>query len=180
MEYLNKKLKKIISFFVVIFIIVLVVTIICLLMLKYEVEGENNMPFELSQMVVVSTAEGIDTEGENTWNFELVQNNDIYINIAKNKNYKQTEIIKNITIDNFVINSQPVEGNLVIYRPSSDENKTYEYKEEYIVSDSLTYKGEETTNLKELNLANQGGVISLRYTIENLRNIFIRGCRNNT
>ena len=58
--------------------------------------------------------------------------------------------------------------------------KTYEYKEEYIVSDSLTYKGEETTNLKELNLANQGGVISLRYTIENLRNIFIRGCRNNT
>lgn len=180
MEYLNKKLKKIISFFVVIFIIVLIVTIICLLMLKYEVEGENNMPFELSQMVVVSTAEGIDTEGENTWNFNLVQNNDIYINIAKNKNYKETEIIKNITIDNFVINSKPAKGNLVIYRPSSDENKTYEYKEEYIVNDSLTYKGEEATNLKELNIANQGGVISLRYTIENLRNILIRGRRDNT
>lgn len=62
MEYLNKKLKKIVRLFIILFIIILIITIIGLLMLKYEVEGENNMPFELSQLVVVSTAEGIETE----------------------------------------------------------------------------------------------------------------------
>ncbi len=179
MEDFNTKLKKIIRFFIVIFILVLIVTIICLLMLKYEVEGEDNMPFELSQIVVVSTAEGIDTEGESTWNFELVQNNDIYIQISKNKNYKQTEIIKNIIIDNFTINKAPAEGEIVIYRPSASENKTYEYLEEYIVEDSLTYQGEESTSLTALTVANQGGVISLRYTIQNLRNILIRRRRDN-
>lgn len=62
MEDFNKKVKKIIYFFTAIFVIALIVTIICLLMLKYEVEGEDNMPFELSQIVVVSSAEGVFTE----------------------------------------------------------------------------------------------------------------------
>lgn len=176
----NKKLKKVISFFVVVFIIFLVATVIGLLMLKYEVEGENNMPFELSQMVVVSTAEGVDTEGENTWNFNLVQNNDIYIHIARNKNYKKTEIIKNIIIDNFVINTNPAKGKITVYKPSANEEKTYEYSDEYIITDSLVYAGEEETNMKNLKIANQGGVIALRYTIEDLRNIFIRRPRDST
>lgn len=62
MEDFNKKVKRIIYFFIAVFVIALIVTIICLLMLKYEVEGENNMPFELSQIVVVSSAEGITAE----------------------------------------------------------------------------------------------------------------------
>lgn len=70
MEYFNKKLKKIVHLFIVLFIIVLIITIIGLLMLKYEVEGENNMPFELSQLVVVSTAEGIETERRKCMEFE--------------------------------------------------------------------------------------------------------------
>lgn len=168
MEYFNKKLKKIITFFAVLFIIFLIVTIICLLMLKYAVEGENNMPFELSQMVVVSTAEGLDVEGEKTWNFNLVQSNDIYIHITKNKSYKETQIIKNITIDNFLINNEPSKGEIIVYRPSEDENKTYEYTEDYIVKESLVYRGEEATSLKELTIANQGGVIAFRYAIQDL------------
>lgn len=62
MEYFNEKIKKIVNFCIAIFILSLIVTIIWFLMLKYEVEGESNMPFELSQMVVVSTAEGIDVK----------------------------------------------------------------------------------------------------------------------
>ena len=54
---IRSKLKGIIRFFVVVFILTLIITIVCLLMLKYSVEGENNMPFELSQLIVVSTAE---------------------------------------------------------------------------------------------------------------------------
>ena len=169
MEDFNKKIKKIIYFFIAVFIIALIVTIICLLMLKYEVEGEDNMPFELSQMVVVSTA-----EGENTWNFNIVQNNDVYIHISKNKNYKETEIIKNVIIDNMVIDEAPEKGRIVVYRPSDSRDATYEYGEDYEVKESLIYEGAEETNLKELNLANQGGVIALRYCNSELRKIFIR------
>ena len=55
---MNDEIKKIIHIFIIIFITVLIVTIIALLILKYNVEGENNMPFELSKIMVVSSAEG--------------------------------------------------------------------------------------------------------------------------
>lgn len=174
MEDFQKKVRKIINFFIAVFIIALVVTIICLIMLKYEVEGENNMPFELSQIVTVSTAEGITAEGEATWNFDLVQNNDVYLHISKNKNYRETEIIKNITIDSFKINNKPPKGEIVIYKPSKHENKNFEYLDEYIVSDSLVYQGSENTNLKDLQISNQGGVITVRFCNKNLRKILIR------
>ena len=42
----------------IIVIAVLIVVIIALLILKYEVEGEKNMPFRISKIIVVSSAEG--------------------------------------------------------------------------------------------------------------------------
>ncbi len=59
---LKMRLKGVIRFVITTVILTLIITIICLLMLKYSVEGENNMPFELSQLIVVSTAEGLDVE----------------------------------------------------------------------------------------------------------------------
>lgn len=107
--------------------------------------------------------------GESTWDFDLVQNNDIYFNLLKNKNYREIEIIKTITINNFQINNEPQIGEVVIYRPSKDESKTFEYLEEYIVNDELVFQGSEATNLKELQIANQGGVITIRCANQNLR-----------
>lgn len=170
MHEFGLKAKNVIRFCIVVFVLTLIITIICLLMLKYAVEGENNMPFELSQLIVVSTAEGIDAEGEeNTWNFDLVQNNDIYLYISKNKNYKDTEIIKSITLNNFKIEDGPKLGEIAIYRPSEDEGKIYEYKEEYIIDNSITYTGNEFTNAKKLEVANQGGILLLRISNKNLK-----------
>lgn len=104
---LKMKAKAVVRFCIIVFVLTLVITIVCLLMLKYSVEGENNMPFELSELIVVSTAEGIDIEGDKHWNFNLVQNNDMYLYISKNKNYKETEIIKNITLSNFKMDKAP-------------------------------------------------------------------------
>ena len=39
-------------------IIILIIAVIALLVLKYEVEGEQNMPFKLSSIIVISNAEG--------------------------------------------------------------------------------------------------------------------------
>ena len=174
MEDISKKLKKVIYFFIAVFIIALIAIIIFLLMLKYEVEGEGNMPFEISQMVVVSTAEGIEKTGENNWNLDLIQNNDIYLHISKNKNYKREEIIKNIKLSNFIITNNPQKGEIAIYRPSKSEGKVFEYNDEYIINDSLVFQGTEDTNLKELEIANQGAVITFRCSNKNLRRIQFR------
>ena len=174
MEDLEFKSKRVIRFFTIVFIISLIIIIICLLMLKYSVEGEGNMPFEISQLLVISTAEGIDTEGENVWNLNLMQNNDVYLYISKNKNHKETEIIKSITLDNFEITNAPKVGKLVIYRSSSNEGKNFEYLEEYEIDDKIIYAGSEESNTKNLEIANQGGVIEFRICNNEIREIFYR------
>lgn len=166
----DKTIKKIINTFIVIFITILIATIIVLLIMKYQVEGENNMPFELSKIMVISTAEGVDIsneESETKWNLNLIQNNDIYLEIAKNKNYKDTEIIDEIIVDNFNIEEAPKKGVLKIYKPSTEE-ATYKNSEENEIHESLIYKGKEKSSVKDLEIANQGGLILFRYSIEGL------------
>ena len=160
-------MKRIIKTAVTLFIVILIIIIIVLLILKYQIEGEKNMPFKLGKIMIISTAEGVHKEeAEETWNLNIMQNNDIYIEIDKNKNYKDTEIIEKITLDNFKIISNSEVGEITIYKPTTNENKTYEYLDEFIVNDKLEYIGSTQTNIKNLEIANQGGMILLRYTIK--------------
>ena len=53
-----------------------------ILVLRYQVEGESNMPFKLTKISIVESVEGIETESaEEKWNINVNQNNDIYIYI---------------------------------------------------------------------------------------------------
>lgn len=163
--------KKIIHIFIAIFITVLIATIIALLILKYNVEGEENIPFEVSKIMVVSTAEGIENEDKQTknkWNLRLIQNNDIYLEISKNKNYEETEIIDKIIIDNLEIREPPKKGTIRLYKPTQKENTTYENIEENEIKERLEYIGKENSNTKNLEIANQGGLLLFRYTLEDL------------
>ena len=84
---------------VIIFAILFIAGIISL---KYNVEGEGNPPFNLSKISIISNIDGTDTEDtENKWNLEVNQNNDIYLYIKKNENYKYTETISSVVINNF-------------------------------------------------------------------------------
>lgn len=65
------KMRSVVRFAISVAILTLIITIVCLLMLKYSVEGENNMPFELTQLIAVSTAEGIDAERRKHMEFRL-------------------------------------------------------------------------------------------------------------
>lgn len=164
MEDLKPKVKKVVQFIITVVVTALVITTVCLLMLKYSVEGESNMPFKLEQLVIVSTAEGMDIEGtENLWNFDIMQNNDIFLYIAKNKSYKETEIIKNITINNIKIEEKPSKGNVVVYKPSQLDGQVYENKDEYKIENEVTFIGSEETNAKNLEISNQGGILMLRF-----------------
>ena len=169
MEKMNKKMKKITKLATVLFIAVLILIIVVLLILKYQVEGEKNMPFKLGKIMIISTAEGIHKdETEATWDLDVVQNNDVYIEIDKNKNYKDTEIIDKIVLDNLKVISPMKVGELVIYRPTTNENKAYEYIDEFIIKDKLEYVGSKQTNIKNMEVANQGGMLLFRYCIKNI------------
>lgn len=164
-------IKKVIRIFIAIFITILIATIIALLILKYNVEGEDNMPFELSKIMVISTGEGRDIteeQTENKWNLEIVQNNDIYLEISKNKNYEEIEIIDKIIIDNLQVVEAPNIGTIKLYKPTQKENITYENIEENEIKEKLEYTGKENTSIKNLEIANQGGLILFRYAIEDL------------
>ena len=160
----KSKINKLILKSAYVVIIVLIIAVIALLILKYEVEGEKNMPFKLSSIIIVSNAEGYQEEQnlEYKWDVEVYQINDIYLNIEKNKNYKETEVIKSIVIDNIQVNKIPQVGKIEIYRPSSDSFQTYSYKEEYRIEGKTEFIGDTSSDIKNLRISNQGNTIMFR------------------
>ena len=93
----------------VIFIIVIILFIAGVISLKYNVEGEANLPFELSKISIISSVEGTDNEdAQNKWNLTVNQNNDIYLYIKKNDNYLLLVLmamsVKRMLVKNRLIN----------------------------------------------------------------------------
>ena len=160
----TEKKKQIIKLCVAISIVVIILLLVGIAMIKYEVEGDKNMPFNLSKIVVVSGAEGGENQEEGAWNFNVYQNNDIYFFIDKNNDYtgKDTSIDK-ISIENVNIIEQPKQGEIKAYMPSSVGERLYNYSEEYIVEDKLEYRGAVKSNSQTLEIGKQGGNVLIRF-----------------
>lgn len=166
---MSMKKNKIIKRVLVLSMIIIITLIVGSIIIKYQVEGETNMPFKVSRIMVISSAQGIQKdESESKWDLQLVQNNDIYIDIAKNKNYQETEVIDKVIVDNFSRDTEPIKGIIKTYRPNDKENGVYVNAEEFLVNEKLEYTGGEKSNIKNLEIANQGGLILLRYVNEGL------------
>lgn len=165
-----KQLTKTKSFHIcmIVVIIFIILFMVGMLILRYNVEGETNMPFNLSKIAIISTQEGIDDGQTNTrWSFDVHQSNDIYLYIDKNDKYNKTEVIKSIYVDNFKIEGKNTD-NIKLYKPDIDEeNIIFKYKEENIIQ-SLEYIGEVESDLKNLKIANQGGIIVFRCSNNNI------------
>ncbi len=157
-------------------IIILVSAIIAIfvvsVILKYHVEGEDNLPFQVSKIMVISNAYGMQKENtEYHWDLDVIQNNDIYIDIVKNKNSEAQEIIDKIIFSDFEIESAPKKGKIVKYNPQSVDNGVYRNEEQYEISQKLEYIGsEEKSDIKNLQVSNQGGLVFLRIINQNLGN----------
>ena len=164
-EITNKKIFHLIMLIIIITIILFLAGVI---ILKYNVEGETNMPFKINKISIISSSEGIDKEATDTkWAFDLYQSNDVYIYIDKNKNYSKSELIKSINIENINIDANNKE-NIKIYKPSSQaENLIFKNSDENIV-ESIEYVGDVETNLTNLKISNQGGIIAFRCSNNNL------------
>lgn len=162
---LNKKLFHVIMITVIIFVILCVAGI---LVLRYQVEGETNMPFKITKISIVESVEGIENQGATEkWNLNVNQNNDIYIYIEKNSNYGKTEIIEDVQINNIVTNKQNEKGEKKLYKPVVDEKRMFINSPENEITE-ITYTGELASNIKEQKISNQGGIVAFRYGINNI------------
>lgn len=149
----------------IIAVLVILIVIVGAIMTKYEIEGETNLPFQLTNIMVISTADGI-SDGTNQ--LEVVQSNDLYLTIEKNENYDGQEMIKQISIENISILSKPVKGYVAFYRPNNKGEIIYQYQEEFLLDNSVIYQGGSATDLRTLTISNQGGIIGFRTCVKGI------------
>lgn len=165
----NKTLKKCL----ILLFLALIFSVVLFIMYKYHVEGEKNIPFSITKLITISSAETEDLEqNDGLYQANIVQNNDIFIAIEKNKNYSKEDSIKSITFNNFNIIKQGSVGKIKIYR-TSEEQKKYKYSENYEMKDSIEYLGDLNTNLKmeKMTIANQGGLLEFSIILDELGKI---------
>lgn len=156
----------------VIFIMFIIIFIVGVISLKYNVEGEVNLPFYLSKISIISSVEGIDNkeDSENKWNLNVNQNNDIYLYIKKNDNYKDTESIESVKLNNFNIENTSKIGDVKLLKPdSSIDSSIFKNTIENEVN-NIEFIGSIDSSIKDLKISNQGGLVIFRYAINNVGN----------
>ena len=154
---------------VFILILAILALIVAIIMIKYDKEGEKRMPFSISKILLVSTANGnAKDDGLNIWNIDVGQVNDVYIFIKRMD--ESEDIIKEVKIENFTVNTPPQKGELKIYRPTGELSNLYAHSEQSYLEDSITYVGGQIDDMKALEIANTGGIIGFRTALDNIGN----------
>lgn len=159
----RKSLVKRCLFIVALAIIFLVVVLI---MARYEEEGEKEIPFYISKILLVSSVDGEAKENEtNIWDIEVSQVNDVYVYLNRGGNKEET--IKSVSFQNFKNNLNP-ESNFKVYRPTGDLEKLYTYSEEDYRNSIIEFLGTIKDDMKNLEIANIGGMCGFRIANENI------------
>ena len=69
----QEKSKKFFKISLIVIVFAIIIAVIALLILKYQVEGETNLPFSLKNITIISSADGINKEdAENKWNVDII------------------------------------------------------------------------------------------------------------
>ena len=165
--------KKAFHISILIVMVAIILFVLGIIVLQYNIEGETNMPFILNKIAIISSVEGTDKEaGSNRWAFDVSQNNDINLYIEKNKNYDKQEAIKSILIDNIEIQRNSEKGKINFYRPNTTESGVYFKNVEENLVQTIEYKGAMQTDLKKLEISNQGGLIMFRVANDKVAEYF--------
>ena len=162
----KEKKKQIIKLCVAVLVFAIIIILVAAIMIRYQVEGDKNMPFNLSKIIIVSTAEGNETKGKKKWNFDVLQNNDVYIYIDRNENYwGEEKTIKSVRLENINISKTPSKGEIKVYMPNSVEGRIFDYSDEYLVQEGkLEYKGGIESNTQTLEIGTNGGSLLLSFS----------------
>ena len=163
---MNTNLKDKIKMCLAVGSLAIIIIMVFIIVVQYQVEGEKNMPYTLSKITIISTAEGDQEtkDTENKWNLNVNQNNDIYFFIENNEESKEQALLESVTIQNIEITAKPQKGTVKVYMPNSEEGRTFTYSDDYLVNNTLTYKGAKTSNAKNLEIGSKGGSCIIRFS----------------
>ncbi len=170
MSNLVQKLKSS-NFFhiIIIFSIIFILSFITfLIIVRYNVEGETNLPFNLSKISIISSSQGVNKDSTDTrWAFDISQNNDIFIEFTKNNEYIETEFIESIFIDN--IQTKAINNdNIKIFKPDLESTQLIFTNNENNISTSLNYLSNNQPDLNQMTISPQGGTIGFRCSNTNV------------
>ena len=150
--------------------LVILFTIVISIMLKYDVEGEKELPFSISKLLIISTVDGkLNEDTENIWNIGITQVNDLYMYIDKTVE-DDDQTIKEVKIENFVVNKNPNKGKLKVLRPTGEIANLYTHSHQDYINDKIVYTGGVIDDLKSLEISNNGGILGFRVAVEELGN----------
>lgn len=160
---MKEEKKKIIKKYIFLFFILFIILTSVFIMIRYQVEGETDMPYHLKQVVLKSTIGSENIEGKSLWNLELSQNNDIYIYIEPNDNIEKDEKIEKVCIENIKIEGLENTDNIQILLPTGKtlddiyDDSTKDYKKE-----KIEFIGNTADSLDRHEICEDGGMIALR------------------
>ncbi len=147
--------------------LIIIIMIVLYIMARYDEEGEKNLPFSISKILIVSTVNGqANDDLENIWNINIEQVNDIYMYIDRADNIEET--IKEIKFNNFIVNKQPEIGELKLLRPTGELSNLYVQSEQNYLDSEIVYLGGLIDDMKSLEISNTGGILGFRFALENL------------
>ena len=161
------KKKEIIKKSLFLVCIAILILFVVLVMLKYEVEGEKELPYRINKILLVSTVDGkANADPENLWNIDITQTNDIFIYIDSDGKTKET--IKEVSLENFQIVKSPQKGTVEILRPTADLENLYSNSVQNYLNDKIVYQGAKLDDMKSLEVSNNGGVVGFRLLLNDL------------
>lgn len=161
--------KRVFHVSMVIAIVIIIAFSALMMALKYDADGETDMPFDVKKISIISTVDGENVENStDKWDLKVNQNNDIYVYIEKNENYRKTETINSVHIDNFKVVNKPVKGEVSFYKPSKDNSVSiFQNLDEYKATE-VNYIGSKNSDMKYMQISNQGGIVVFRCSNNNL------------
>ena len=155
--------KKVLKKYIFISFLLIAIATSILLMIKYNVEGEKNMPFQLDKIIIKSSIDAQSRESENLWDLSLSQNNDIYIYIKKSDNANDDEKIRKVKIEKITITDPNDLGNIKILLPTSNDIKTnYLQSTDDFLGKDIEYTANTTDNMNNREICQDGGMIAFR------------------
>lgn len=160
---MKEEKKKIIKKYIFLFFVFFVVLTSIFIMIRYQVEGETDMPYNLRQVVIKSAIGSNNLEGDSIWNLELSQYNDIYIYIDPDENREENTKIEKVCIENIKFEGLENTENIQVLLPTGKslddiyDDSTKDYKNE-----KIEFIGNTLDSLDSHEICEDGGMIALR------------------
>lgn len=163
----KEKKSKIIKKYIFISFLALSIIVSTLLIIKYNVEGEKNLPFEIEKISIKSSIDTKSNPSENIWDFSIIQNNDIYIYFKKNE--KLDSEVQKVRIDNLQIKRNKQIGDTKLFLPTSNDIKTnFKNSTEDYSKKGIEYTVNNVDNMEKQEIGKNGGMLAFRISNQNL------------